>query len=616
MAQPDTGTKLASLAASNNTGTQLTLHTAGMAAEAGMKKLTQEFNATKAPPTEAIATTATAPATATTPATAEEITAIRDKIDPTKTLDPFMEGAKFLSEGYQYFMDRGQVDKAANYAAQIIAYNKEVSMSLGEQAQSALEKGDTGQAIQLITGAYNTIPDGQTIQTSPRQDGTIGFRIMQGNKVVQEGAVNTQQLWQMAGSVADGSAFIDHMARLADQYSPKKIRSKFDDAATSFAEINAEWHTLKAEYDKADGATQKKLKEKLDGLQQDRLNAYKQVHTLGSPLYKSRKDVDSALKSAIDTYGTEANANPRPELPPEFNKMVDGYRATEQNLTQLQAQLNGLDRNSQSYEADAAKIKQQMQPLVQQNANMREKIMAAAPGAFPDQTPGDLMKSVDAMLKENGGTATPVTSAIPTNGAKPGEWDSLVNQYQTYNSQLNQLNEKLAATDGDPNSQAYRDVYAQMVPLVTARDRIKGQIDRLAPSVLRGQNDAERRTAVDTALKSSNVDRVALPITPTDEPAPWANSWTTYPQDTLDRAKEAELLKRIDSGEKITFKPLNENDTKRAVDAILTRNLDPNVIVGKLLRDGYDPQGVVAMLARNGKGIEIDLSKIPLPEMR
>lgn len=496
-----------------------TLTQAGIVAEAAMKKLTDDVNSAKVTgSTEAIDTTGPArnrkaadsaeePVVA---ATEEEMKAILAKVDPTKSLDPYMEGAKTMVEVYNYFMERGDSKMAAKASAKIVAYNKDVSMMLGDQAITALKQGDTATAAQLITGAYNTIPDGQTIETNVMPDGSIGFKVMLGDKLVHEGLANPEQLWQMAGQVADGSAFIDQMARLADRHSPKKLRAKFGDATNNFIQINAEYRTLKEQYDAADGTTQKKMNAQLRELEAARKEAYAKVHELGSPLYKDRKGVDDAIKSAISSYGE----------------------------------------------------------------------------------------------------ATTTAPAVAAEGTS--QWDTLVNSYQRYESQIGQLATQLEETASTPDSPEYKAVLDRMRLLATARDGVRAEIDKVAPLAMPNMTAADLRKAVDERLAAAGENApTALPIGDASQTAAWGTQFSTNPVTQADLAKETELLERIRNGEKLVFAIPDELSIERATDNVMSNKIDADLLVGKMVRDGINPRQLVQALKERGVQVTVDIEGVP-----
>jgi hypothetical protein len=152
------------------------------------------------------------------PATPDEIKAIDAKVDPNNELAPYRKGAARLVSAYNFFVEKGEPDKARKIAAQIIKFDQMASMTLGTLAQSAAEQNDVVSASKLLTDAYNEhLPDGNTLTAQPTEKGTVLYKIERDGKVMQEGEADTRQIWEMAGKVADGSEFLKRMARLANE---------------------------------------------------------------------------------------------------------------------------------------------------------------------------------------------------------------------------------------------------------------------------------------------------------------------------------------------------------------------------------------------------------------
>lgn len=150
------------------------------------------------------------------PASPEEIKAIDSTIDPGGEMQNWQKGAARLVKAYNFFVEKGDPDKARKIAAQIIKYDQMASMTLGQLAKTAVEQGDLQSASKLLTDAYNeNVPDGASMTTQPTPKGTVLFKIDKGGQTVQQGEADAKQIWQMAAKVADGSEYIKRMARIA-----------------------------------------------------------------------------------------------------------------------------------------------------------------------------------------------------------------------------------------------------------------------------------------------------------------------------------------------------------------------------------------------------------------
>lgn len=589
---------------------------AGEATELAMRSL-KEDAAAGGGPDEAVPTGTAKkgefdPATGKGAATVDEIKAIDSKIGGS--FDGYTKGAARLAFAYQYFMDNGQIEKAANVAKRILLFDKQAAQTRGYLAQQALEQGDTASAAKLISDAYNeNIPDGQELKTVLNPDGSVSYSVLKDGKVVSEGKANTEQLWSMAAKVKDGSEFLRRMATLAQSYSPMGSNGAFGKAQTAFVEANADFLSLQDKYSKASEAEKRAMADEIRKADKARRAAWREAQQVGSKYVKGKneadvfKQVNDSLKAAVAAFGKDGAAPAPAAAPPDgINTLVSGYQAAEQQLAQLQKQFAALDRNSQSYEADAQAVMDQMRPLIEQNAKARDQIMQAAPQLFPGKNEGDLVAAVNELLTAQGGAALPVgPGPAPSPAAGPSQYSALQADYAAYNQQLSQISEKLAEIN-DPSNPEYQQLLAKGQPILAARDKVKAEIEKLAPTVIRGVNDAERASTVDANLKGAAGAPAALPVDFSS--TSWKSPGGTLPQTADDVAKESALQKRLAAGEKITFKPLPATDIARVVDVIMTGKRDPNALIGKLIRDGFDPTGVAAALKEKGVRLSIDIS--------
>ncbi len=152
------------------------------------------------------------------PATPDEIKAIDAKVDPDNQLEPYRKGAARLVSAYNFFIEKGEPDKARKIAAQIIKFDQMASQTLGTLALEAGRQGDMGSMTRLLTDAFNEhLPDGNTLSAQPTDKGTVLFKVERNGEVVQQGEADTRQIWEMAAKVADGSEYIKRMLRLTQE---------------------------------------------------------------------------------------------------------------------------------------------------------------------------------------------------------------------------------------------------------------------------------------------------------------------------------------------------------------------------------------------------------------
>lgn len=149
-------------------------------------------------------------------ATPEEVKAIDAKVDPDGTMDNWSKGRARLGYAYDYFVQRGEPEKATKVAQRLLMFDKMASEARGKIAVQLINGGDPGKGATVLMDAYNdNIHDGSTIDVKPAADGQFSFSISKEGKVVNEGTGSTSQLAELAGSVANGSEFTRRTARVA-----------------------------------------------------------------------------------------------------------------------------------------------------------------------------------------------------------------------------------------------------------------------------------------------------------------------------------------------------------------------------------------------------------------
>lgn len=149
-------------------------------------------------------------------ATPAEIKAIDSKIDPDGTMDTWDKGRARLAYAYDYFVSRGEPEKAANVSKRILLFDKMASETRGKIAMQLINGGDPERGANVLVDAYNeNIHDGSTLEVKPSGNGQFSFSIMKDGKVVTEGVGTAAQLAELAGNVANGSEFTRRTARIA-----------------------------------------------------------------------------------------------------------------------------------------------------------------------------------------------------------------------------------------------------------------------------------------------------------------------------------------------------------------------------------------------------------------
>jgi hypothetical protein len=131
-------------------------------------------------------------------------------------MQPFRKGAQRLVTAYNFFIEKGETEKARNVAKRIVGFHNQAARVQGQLALAALERGDLRATSKLVTDAYNeNIMDGNTIEAQPTPRGTVMYKTDNKAFAQQQGELGAQQLWSLASGMADGSAFLDSMTDLA-----------------------------------------------------------------------------------------------------------------------------------------------------------------------------------------------------------------------------------------------------------------------------------------------------------------------------------------------------------------------------------------------------------------
>jgi len=302
---------------------------AGRAAEAAMKKFASDSKATGG----AIPTGKKSGIdfnTSEGQATPDEIAAIDKTIDPDNRMPPNYKGAARLATAYQYFMDRGDVERAANVAQRIVLFDKMASMTRGRLAQHALQMGDVNSASTLIEDAYNeNIPDGQKLSVTPNQNGTVNYNLTNNGKTVQNGTASPQDLWKIAAGVADGSEFVKSMANIASKYSTNAMRSggtgagggTSKPAATAYSDALNTLAEAKQKLNSANSSESEDKEQMVSDAQKELDDAQKAVMDAGlaargkTGVVPARNSIQKAINDTLKT--TKDGYNPTPTTAPE-----------------------------------------------------------------------------------------------------------------------------------------------------------------------------------------------------------------------------------------------------------------------------------------------------------
>lgn len=86
---------------------------------------------------------------------------VADMIDPDKKMNPAQRNLAALGNVYNYYMDRGETDKAKLAAAEMVLYHQQAFNQFSALAQAAVKEGRLDDASKAALAAYTNIPDGR-----------------------------------------------------------------------------------------------------------------------------------------------------------------------------------------------------------------------------------------------------------------------------------------------------------------------------------------------------------------------------------------------------------------------------------------------------------------------
>jgi hypothetical protein len=151
------------------------------------------------------------------PPNPKEMEQIFKTVDPSGKLDDSLRTIYAMRKGVEFYMTRGQPDKAAKWAAGLIQYSNLVSRQYGIEAVKAGRAGDMEGMVQLAVKSYDAIPDGMSVQAK-----LIGGKEVSITRTDEEGNVidthrlTPQQVFQMATGISTGSGYFDALMEVAD----------------------------------------------------------------------------------------------------------------------------------------------------------------------------------------------------------------------------------------------------------------------------------------------------------------------------------------------------------------------------------------------------------------
>lgn len=150
----------------------------------------------------------------------EEYSAAYQAIDREGRIPAHMQGTAMMAEGYQYYIDRGQPERAVVFARQIMISLKEASQTFGAMALEAIEQGDIESACRFFNDACNRFPSGHEIRVDqdPRT-GVLTYVVNNNGEEIERGNMDVGQFFEYTTGIANGSAFLQQVVQFGANHS-------------------------------------------------------------------------------------------------------------------------------------------------------------------------------------------------------------------------------------------------------------------------------------------------------------------------------------------------------------------------------------------------------------
>lgn len=163
-------------------------------------------------------------------ASPDDIRQIDQTIDPDNRLASDAKAVARLKAGYDYFLKKGDPDKAKKYAESILLYTRQAVQYAGASAEQKIRAGDVAGAAKDIQDAHNQIPDGSSLYVDKvNPDGKVDYRVVdEDGDLTERGQATTNQLLYLATGMKNGSEWLSQMqnARAGSLTAAQKLAEK------------------------------------------------------------------------------------------------------------------------------------------------------------------------------------------------------------------------------------------------------------------------------------------------------------------------------------------------------------------------------------------------------
>jgi hypothetical protein len=174
--------------------------------------------------------------------TPEEVESMRKTVDPNDQLSTHLKSAATLSAAYDYFMGKGQQEKAVRAAKGFLVAERRMTQTLGALTLQAFEDGNVNEACRLLNDACNRFPSGHKIEVTPNKQGVLVYQVSNEDGVVEQGRLSGDEFVEFATGVADGRLYTKMMMHFVSDAESDKGKSQSFGSALD--DVNANYSAL------------------------------------------------------------------------------------------------------------------------------------------------------------------------------------------------------------------------------------------------------------------------------------------------------------------------------------------------------------------------------------
>lgn len=173
-------------------------------------------------------------------ASPDEVEAIKDTVDPGRTMTEGQRTIAAYNGAYNSFMKRGYLDRAARMAGAMLMAAKREIAEAGVMMQVAAENGDMENVARAAEAAYNVVPNGQDLKAKANKDGTLSYEITgPDGRVTERGKANIDDVVAKATGMRNGSEWFSSLG-LIKTASKDKVAEREEKRRAALEEFNSD----------------------------------------------------------------------------------------------------------------------------------------------------------------------------------------------------------------------------------------------------------------------------------------------------------------------------------------------------------------------------------------